>query len=135
MRGRRGPSPSTLAPSPLELELELPLRIQSDTTPEGKGKFKDAKEEGRRRADLPGAAPAHHRVLSGAPFLGATRARHSEIVSDTISDSECAAALDLLAIRGRATAPVLARVRSMLHEIVCMLTALARSARERAATG
>ena len=61
------------------------------------------------------------------------KAHHYEIARG--SAAECAAALDLLAIRGRATAPVLDRVRSVLREIVCMLTALARSARERAATG
>jgi four helix bundle protein len=48
------------------------------------------------------------------------------------SATECAAALAILAIRRLASRTDVAAARSLLHEVVCMLTALARRARERA---
>ena len=45
------------------------------------------------------------------------------------SGTECAAALEIAAIRALAPATEIARARSLLCEVVCMLTAMARNAR------
>ena len=63
-------------------------------------------------------------------FAGREKAHHYEIARG--SAAECAAALDVLAIRDRARGPALERARGLLHEVVRMLTALARGARARA---
>lgn len=55
------------------------------------------------------------------------KARFYEIARG--SGAECGAALDVCAIRGLASAATLARARSLLIEVVRMLTALARKAR------
>ena len=47
------------------------------------------------------------------------------------SATECAGVLAILAIRGLAPQSAVIAARSVLHEVVCMLTALAQSARER----
>ena len=60
---------------------------------------------------------------------GREKAHHYDIARG--SATECAAALAIFAIRGLASRPDIAAARSLLHEVVCMLTALARSARER----
>ena len=65
-------------------------------------------------------------------FAGREKAHFYDIARG--SATECAAALAIVAIRGLARRSAVTAARSLLHEIVSMLTALARSARERAAT-
>jgi four helix bundle protein len=48
------------------------------------------------------------------------------------SGTECAAILDVFAIRGLASAERVEQARGVLHQIVSILTALARNARSRA---
>ena len=64
---------------------------------------------------------------------GREKAHHYEIARG--SAAECAAALAIIAIRGLAPRTAVTAARSLLHEVVCMLTALARSAREHSGTG
>ena len=51
------------------------------------------------------------------------------------SATECAAALAILAIRSLVQPAAVTAARSVLHEVVCLLSALSRSARERSGTG
>lgn len=55
------------------------------------------------------------------------KARFYEIARG--SGTECAAALSICAIRGLAPAATIRHARGLLHEVVSMLTALARTAR------
>ena len=61
---------------------------------------------------------------------GREKAHHYDIAAGSATES--AAILAVFAIRRLASAPDLARTRNLLHEIVCLLSALARSARARA---
>ena len=72
-------------------------------------------------------------LLNLAEGAGRTAGREKAHFYDIArgSATECAAALAIVAIRGLAQHATVTAARSLLHEIVCMLTALARSARER----
>ena len=64
---------------------------------------------------------------------GRDKARFYDIARG--SGTECAAILAVFGVRGLAAPAPSAAARSRVHRLVCMLTALARSARERGVAG
>ena len=62
---------------------------------------------------------------------GRDKARYYDIARG--SGTECAAILAVLGVRGLAATVPVAAARRRVHRVVCMLTALARSARQRIA--